>query len=75
MYEYKGNMIYFGAMLFDVQAQILCNFFDSRFMMFSQVLMKELIRMLTHINKIFNCWVSFKMPLMYFIIGEMELRT
>ena len=52
------------------------NFFDFDFMISSQVLMKDLTRMLIHVRKIFNCSVSFKMLLsMCLIIFEKELQT
>ena len=52
------------------------NFFDFDFMISSQVLMKDLTRMLIHVRKISNCSVSFKMLLsMCLIIFEKELQT
>ena len=58
---------YFGAMFFQVHA--LCNylfpdiFIDSRFSDFTEVLMKDLARMLIYVRKTKNCRVSFKMLL------------
>ena len=75
------NVIYFAATLFEVQAPILVqlitfqkNFFDFCFVMFSQILVKELTHMLIYVRKIFNCNVSFKTLLsMCLIIVEEEL--
>ena len=58
---------YFGAMFFQVYA--LRNylfpgtFTDSRFSDFTEVLLKDLARMLTYVRKTKNCRVSFKMLL------------
>ena len=49
-------------------------FFIFRFMMFSELIMRELAGMLIHVRKIFNFMVSFKMLLsICFIIVEKEL--
>ena len=58
---------YFGAMFFQVHA--LRNylfpgtFIDSPFSDFTEVLMKDLARMLIYVRKTKNCRVSFKMLL------------
>ena len=49
-------------------------FVDSRSMMFTKVLMKELACILIHVRKIFNCRVSFKLLLfMYLVTAEKKL--
>ena len=48
------------------------SFVGFRFMMFTQVLMKELACILIHVHKIFNCRVSFKM-FMFLVIVSMFL--
>ena len=49
-------------------------FVDFRFMIFTQVLMKELAHFLIHIRKILNCRVFFKMLFpMHLAIVEKEL--
>ena len=55
-----------------------CNFQDTFvefcFMMFTQVLMKELARILIHVRKTFNCRASFKILFsMCLAIAEKEL--
>ena len=35
-------------------------FIDFYFMMFTEILMKDLARMLIHVRKLFNCRISFK---------------
>ena len=61
----------YGAMFFEVRGLIFFasdnvqdTFFDFRFMLFTKVLMKELVRILIHIYKIFNGRVSFKILLL-----------
>ena len=62
VYKNMWKVIYFGAMLFEVQTQIFCasdNFADAFadfcFIVFTQVLVKELAYVLIHIHKIFIC--------------------
>ena len=69
-YNNKSNIICFGAMFFEVRVRIFFSsdnfqgtFVDSRFMIFTQVLMNELACILIHVRKIFNCRMSFKMLL------------
>ena len=72
-YNNKSNIICFGAMFFEVRVRIFFSsdnfqgtFVDSRFMIFTQVLMNELACILIHVRKIFNLQsltVSFKMLL------------
>ena len=64
----KCGVVFFASYSFQ------STYFDFRFMMFTQALMKELARMLIHVRKIFNCRVSFKMLLsMCVAIVEKEL--
>ena len=69
-YNNKLNIIYFGAMFFEVWGGIFFAsdnfqgpFVDFRFMMFTKVLMKELARILIDVHKFFNRRMSFKMLL------------
>ena len=70
MHNNKWN-IYFGAMFFEVQGHIFFisdnvqgTFVDFRFILFTKVLMRELVRILIHVYKIFNRRVSFKILLL-----------
>ena len=70
MYNNKWN-IYFGAIFFEVRDRIFFvsdnvrgTFLGFRFMLFTNVLMKELARILIHVQLIFNRRVSFKMLLL-----------
>ena len=70
MYNHKWN-IYFGAIFFEVRDRIFFvsdnvrdTFLGFRFMLFTNVFMKELARILIHVHKIFNRRVSFKMLLL-----------
>ena len=58
-----------GSLIFFASDNFQGNFVDFRFMRFTQILMKELARILTHIRKIFICRLSFKILLpMYLAI-------
>ena len=58
-------------MFFEVRGRIFFTsdnaqgtFVDFRFMLFTKILMKELAHILSHVHKILNRWVSFKVLLL-----------
>ena len=67
------------CMFFEVHAWIFVQrtsfrqFIDFCFMMFAEVLMKDLARMWIHVHKIFNCRVSFKLLFSMPFFAEKEL--
>ena len=81
-YNNKWNNIYFDTMFFEVRGLIFFFAGDNfegtftyfRFMMCGKVLTKELARILSHVHKIFNRRVSFKMLLpMCLVVVEKKL--
>ena len=55
------NVIRSACALFCATDLFPGNLIDLYFMMFTEVLMKDLARMLINVHKLFNCRVSFKM--------------
>ena len=81
-YKKKWNYLLWCEVLWSVGLQFFVSdnfqgtFVDFRFMMFAQVLMNVLERILTHVRKILNCRISFKMLLSRcLVIIEKELWT